>query len=138
MCKVNIDSDGRLAMTAMIRKTLGDNPKEFDPRKYLGPARDELKLLIIEKNKNVLGSAGKGKEIFNSTCAHCHGPNGVVEDRKINLRRLHLKYGEQLEETYFTTVTNGRPTKGMPAWKDVFSHQDFADILGYLRTIEEK
>jgi len=64
VCKVNIDSDGRLAMTAMIRKTLGDNPKEFDPRKYLGPARDELKTLIIEKNKNVLGSAGKGKDIF--------------------------------------------------------------------------
>jgi len=64
VCKVNIDSDGRLAMTAMIRKTLGENPKEFDPRKYLGPARDELKALIIEKNKNVLGSAGKGKEIF--------------------------------------------------------------------------
>lgn len=80
----------------------------------------------------------KGKEIFNSTCAHCHGPSGVVEDRKINLRRLHLKYGEQLEETFFTTVTNGRPTKGMPAWKDVFSHQDFVDILGYLRTIQEK
>ena len=81
---------------------------------------------------------GKGKEIFNSTCAHCHGPSGVVEDRKINLRRLQLKYGEQLEETYFTTVTNGRPTKGMPSWKDVFSHQDFVDILGYLRTIQEK
>jgi fructose-bisphosphate aldolase class II len=64
VCKVNIDSDGRLAMTAMIRKTLGENPKEFDPRKYLGPARDELKTLIIEKNKNVLGSAGRGKEIF--------------------------------------------------------------------------
>jgi fructose-bisphosphate aldolase class II len=64
VCKVNIDSDGRLAMTAMIRKTLGEKPKEFDPRKYLGPARDELKDLIIEKNKNVLGSAGKGKEIF--------------------------------------------------------------------------
>ncbi|HEY6132524.1 MAG TPA: c-type cytochrome, partial [Rubrivivax sp.] len=80
----------------------------------------------------------KGKEIFNSNCAHCHGPSGVVEDRKINLRRLHLKYGEQLEETYFTTVTNGRPTKGMPSWKDTFSHQDFVDILGYLRTIQEK
>jgi fructose-bisphosphate aldolase class II len=64
VCKVNIDSDGRLAMTAMIRKVLGESPKEFDPRKYLGPARDELKTLIIEKNKNVLGSAGKGREIF--------------------------------------------------------------------------
>jgi len=65
VCKVNIDSDGRLAMTALIRKTLGENPKEFDPRKYLGPAREELKKLIVEKNKKVLGSAGKGVEIFN-------------------------------------------------------------------------
>jgi fructose-bisphosphate aldolase class II len=64
VCKINIDSDGRLAMTGAIRKALTENPKEFDPRKYLGPARDELKVLIIEKNKNVLGSAGHGKEIF--------------------------------------------------------------------------
>jgi fructose-bisphosphate aldolase class II len=64
VCKINIDSDGRLAMTGAIRKALTENPKEFDPRKYLGPARDELKTLIIEKNKTVLGSAGHGKEIF--------------------------------------------------------------------------
>ncbi|MFC1642230.1 class II fructose-bisphosphate aldolase [Myxococcota bacterium] len=64
VCKVNIDSDGRLAFTAMIRKTLHDNPKEFDPRKYLGPARDELKKMIIEKNKTVLGSSGRGQAIF--------------------------------------------------------------------------
>jgi len=64
VCKINIDSDGRLAMTGAIRKAFAENPKEFDPRKYLGPARDELKTLIIEKNKNVLGSAGHGKEIF--------------------------------------------------------------------------
>jgi fructose-bisphosphate aldolase class II len=64
VCKINIDSDGRLAMTGAIRKALTENPKEFDPRKYLGPARDELKSLIIEKNKTVLGSAGHGKEIF--------------------------------------------------------------------------
>jgi fructose-bisphosphate aldolase class II len=64
VCKINIDSDGRLAMTALIRKALWENPKEFDPRKYLGPARDELKVLISEKNRNVLGSAGHGKEIF--------------------------------------------------------------------------
>jgi fructose-bisphosphate aldolase class II len=64
VCKVNIDSDGRLAMTAMIRKVLAEQPGQFDPRKYLGPAREELKGLIIEKNKTVLGSAGRGKEIF--------------------------------------------------------------------------
>ena len=59
VCKVNIDSDGRLAVTAAVRKVLAENPGEFDPRKYLGPARDELKKLIIYKNEHVLGSAGK-------------------------------------------------------------------------------
>lgn len=59
VCKINIDSDGRLAMTAMIRKVFAENPAEFDPRKYLGPARDELKKMIAYKNENVLGSAGK-------------------------------------------------------------------------------
>ncbi len=59
VCKINIDSDGRLAMTAAIRKVFHDNPGEFDPRKYLGPARDALKELYKQKNINVLGSAGK-------------------------------------------------------------------------------
>ena len=59
VCKINIDSDGRLAMTAMIRKTMSDNPAEFDPRKYLGPARKALKEMYMHKNINVLGSAGK-------------------------------------------------------------------------------
>ena len=64
VCKVNIDSDGRLAVSAVVRKTLADNPEVFDPRKYLGPAREELKNMIIDKNQNVLGSANRGKEIF--------------------------------------------------------------------------
>ena len=59
VCKINIDSDGRLAMTAIIRKILHDHPEVFDPRKYLGPARDELKKVYIHKNIDVLGSAGK-------------------------------------------------------------------------------
>lgn len=58
VCKINIDSDGRLVMTAMIRKSFAEDPKNFDPRKYLGPARDELTKLIARKNKDVLGSAG--------------------------------------------------------------------------------
>ncbi len=59
VCKINIDSDGRLAMTAAIREVLQAEPAVFDPRKYLGPARDRLKELYIHKCKNVLGSAGK-------------------------------------------------------------------------------
>ena len=59
VCKINIDSDGRLAMTAAVRKVLAEKPAEFDPRKYLGPARDSLKEIYKHKNENVLGSAGK-------------------------------------------------------------------------------
>ena len=59
VCKINIDSDGRLAMTAAIRKVFAEKPSEFDPRKYLGPARDALKELYMHKNLKVLGSAGK-------------------------------------------------------------------------------
>jgi len=59
VCKINIDSDGRLVITAMIRKAFTEDPKGFDPRTYLGPARDELTKLIERKNKEVLGSAGR-------------------------------------------------------------------------------
>jgi len=58
VCKINIDSDGRLVFTAMVRKYLAENPAEFDPRKYLGAAREELKKMYIRKCE-LLGSAGK-------------------------------------------------------------------------------
>ncbi len=59
VCKINIDSDGRLAMTATIRKIFAEKPGEFDPRKYLGPARDAVIEMVKHKNVHVLGSAGK-------------------------------------------------------------------------------
>jgi fructose-bisphosphate aldolase class II len=59
VCKINIDSDGRLAMTAAVREVMSKQPGEFDARKYLGPARDELKKLYSHKTVSVLGSAGK-------------------------------------------------------------------------------
>ena len=61
VCKINIDSDSRLAMTAAIRKVFVEKPGEFDPRKYLGPARDEMVKLYKHKIINVLGSDGKAK-----------------------------------------------------------------------------
>ncbi len=56
VCKINIDSDGRIVITGVIRKILTEKPSEFDPRKYLGPAREELKKMYVRKNKEVLGS----------------------------------------------------------------------------------
>ncbi|MGI6538364.1 MAG: class II fructose-1,6-bisphosphate aldolase [Caldicoprobacterales bacterium] len=59
VCKINIDSDIRLAMTASIRKHFAENPGDFDPRKYLGPARAAIKELVRHKIVNVLGCNNK-------------------------------------------------------------------------------
>ena len=59
VCKINIDSDSRLAMTAAIRKHLAENPGDFDPRQYLKPARENMKKMYIHKIVNVLGSNDK-------------------------------------------------------------------------------
>jgi len=59
VCKINIDTDLRLAMTATVRKVFVENPAEFDPRNYLGPARDAIKALVRHKLVEVLGCAGK-------------------------------------------------------------------------------
>ena len=59
VCKINIDSDIRLAMTATIRQYMAEHPDHFDPRQYLKPARQAVKDIVAHKIQNVLGSAGK-------------------------------------------------------------------------------
>ncbi len=59
VCKVNIDTDLRLAMTAEIRRHFIEHPADFDPRKYLGPARDAIKGMVSHKIRNVLGASNK-------------------------------------------------------------------------------
>lgn len=59
VCKINIDTDLRLAMTASIRKTFVENPEAFDPRKYLGPGRQAIQDMVQHKIRNVLGSSNK-------------------------------------------------------------------------------
>jgi polar amino acid transport system substrate-binding protein len=77
-----------------------------------------------------------GKEVFNSSCAHCHGPDAVQAVKKIDLRRLTLRYGDRAHDMYWKTVNEGRPAKGMPTWKDVFSDEQLAAIFAFLSTIQ--
>ncbi len=62
VAKINVDTDGRLAFTAAIRKVFGTNPAEFDPRKYLGPAKVEMRDYYKTKITNVFGSEGAYKK----------------------------------------------------------------------------
>ena len=64
VCKINIDSDLRLAMTAGIREHFDEHPEHFDPRQYLTPARNYIKELVAHKIKNVLGSEGSAAAIL--------------------------------------------------------------------------
>jgi fructose-bisphosphate aldolase class II len=66
VCKINVDSDGRLAMTAAIRQYFTEHPDHFDPRQYLTPAREELKKMYAQKNIEVMGSNGHAAEILAS------------------------------------------------------------------------
>src|SRR5574337_47097 len=82
--------------------------------------------------------ASEGKDVFNGTCAHCHGPDAVQSVKKIDLRRLKLRYGDGALNMFWKTVHEGRPSKGMPTWKEVFSDKQFEDVYAYLSTLQSK
>lgn len=88
--------------------------------------------------KPVTDAAGieEGHKIFNGTCSHCHGPNAVQAIHRIDLRLLHHRYGDKMDETFSYTVTHGRPTKGMPNWTGAFTYEQFDQILGYLHSVQ--
>ena len=82
------------------------------------------------------GDVASGHDLFNGTCAHCHGPDAIQSERRINLRLLQHRYAEKMDEVFQTTVTHGRVEKGMPNWTDVFTEEQFRDILSYLHTVQ--
>ena len=107
---------------AQARPAAGDAPELFDVAPPMPPATPEL--------------IAEGKEVFNGTCAHCHGPDAVQGVKKIDLRRLKLRCGEKALNTYWKTVHEGRPTKGMPTWKGVFTDEQFTQIEEFLFSIQ--
>jgi polar amino acid transport system substrate-binding protein len=78
-----------------------------------------------------------GHKLFNSNCAHCHGPDAIQGERRINLRLLHHRYGDRMDEVFQTTVHQGRVTKGMPKWGGILSDDQFNKILAYLHSLQE-
>ncbi len=80
--------------------------------------------------------ASEGRELFNGTCAHCHGPDAVQSERRIDLRLLQKRYGGDTRDKFWVTVHEGRPAKGMPAWKEVFDDQQLENVYGYLMSVQ--
>jgi ABC-type amino acid transport substrate-binding protein/mono/diheme cytochrome c family protein len=90
----------------------------------------------VTEAKTAADGIGAGQELFNGTCAHCHGPNAVQSERRIDLRLLKKRYGDDMEATFWKTVHEGRPSKGMPAWKDVFSDDELRNVYAFLQTLQ--
>jgi len=90
----------------------------------------------VTEAKAAAADIGAGQELFNGTCAHCHGPNAVQSERRIDLRLLKKRYGDDMEATFWKTVHEGRPSKGMPAWKDVFSDDELRNVYAFLQTLQ--
>jgi polar amino acid transport system substrate-binding protein len=105
-------------------KPAGDGTGEFDIAPLAPPATPEM--------------IAAGKEVFNGTCAHCHGPDAVQGVKKIDLRRLTLRYGGGAHNMYWKTVHEGRPSKGMPTWKGVFTDEQFTQIYAFLSSIQSQ
>lgn len=78
-----------------------------------------------------------GHELFNANCAHCHGTDAAAPEKRVDLRRLHTRYGDTMDEVFSTTVHNGRPAKGMPVWKGVISEADIASIKTYIDSVQQ-
>lgn len=78
-----------------------------------------------------------GHQIFNDNCSHCHGPDAIQGVRRINLRLLHHRYGDQMDQLFMTTVTQGRLPQGMPNWSGILSDEQFHDILAFLHSVQE-
>jgi polar amino acid transport system substrate-binding protein len=78
-----------------------------------------------------------GRKLFNENCSHCHGPDAVQGEQRRNLRLLKQRYGDDMPQTFITTVTRGRPSRGMPNWGGIISADEFRKILAFLASVQE-
>ena len=81
--------------------------------------------------------AAEGRVMFNDKCSHCHGTDGFSPVRERDVRYLKARYSDKWTATATTTIRNGRPDAGMPAWKDMLKEPDLEWILSFLGTIQK-
>jgi polar amino acid transport system substrate-binding protein len=81
------------------------------------------------------GAVHRGRKVFNSNCAHCHGEDAAADDSYYNLPQL---LSDKSDAFFFHTVTHGISSKGMPAWGGILKHSQMADVLAFIRSIEKE
>lgn len=81
-------------------------------------------------------AAAQGRTQFNVHCSHCHSPNAANPEPRTDLRRLHRRYGDRVNDVFYTTITQGRPTKGMPPWGEVLDEETIWKIKTFLESVQ--
>jgi polar amino acid transport system substrate-binding protein len=101
------------------------------------PTRAAADALVNPYEDNEAARA-EGRSLFNQYCSHCHAPNAMNPDPPKDLRRLRIRYGDAMRETFYTTVTHGRPDKGMPNWSGVLDDPTFWKIYSFLESVQSQ
>lgn len=99
-------------------------------------ATTELSTPAAAASADAAAEIAEGHHEFNENCSHCHGPDAVQAERRIDLRRLHVRYGDDMDNVFQQTTHNGRPDKGMPNWSGVLSDETLNKILMFLHSIQ--
>lgn len=86
---------------------------------------------------NEAAQVTEGHKLFNGNCSHCHGPDAIQGERRINLRLLRHRHGDEMDQVFLTTVTHGRVTKGMPNWSSILTDEQLRAILAFLHSVQE-
>jgi polar amino acid transport system substrate-binding protein len=131
-------------MVAMIQQKTTDEAvpeKKAKPEvKTKAEAKVEKKAVpaqAVEVAPVISESAKLGKVKFNDQCSHCHGSDGASPVRERDVRRLNIRYDAKWRDLALTTIKNGRPDLGMPAWKEILSEPEIQQVFSFLETIQK-
>lgn len=117
-------------------------PVNLDLSTDRAPASPEGKLFPSQVPTNPVKSnpviITAGRSLFNQYCSHCHSPNAMNPEPRTDLRRLKRRYGKDFGQVFYTTVTRGRQTKGMPPWEEVLSDGAIWKILTFLESVQNE
>ena len=127
-------------MIALVQQKTSDDAASVKKSKPEVKAKTDKKAVpvqVAEAAPAISESAKLGKVKFNDQCSHCHGSDGASPVRERDVRRLNIRYDAKWRDLALTTIKNGRPDLGMPAWKEILSEPEIQQVFSFLETIQK-
>lgn len=132
------------SMVALVQQKASDETAPVKKSKPIAKTKTSSKAenavaakQVAEAAPAISEAAKLGRVKFNDQCSHCHGADGASPIRERDVRRLNMRYDAKWRDLALTTIKNGRPDLGMPAWKDILSETELLQVFGFLETIQK-